>query len=312
MERDIILPFEELEPCCQKEIMQRKREAEIRKELKQYDRIDTKKHAKDNVFSLGDWSCDCCSHSADYPLLQQMRSQFQPPPNEDVNDSESVDSSDEEDFLDDFISASQQEALDAMRVAAAKLETAQKRGFGILVEDSAQHLLSLILDQPHPLLIHLYDPSSATCAIVDLALEQLSQRYLGTKCRRLRYYGAALLIDTLQLNTSGPCIICVRENVTVHVEKELSVKCVGEDVNATARELERILDNTHVLQHDAIAHKHQQTNNDSDEEEPNRYCDMKGCTRNFIHSHVGAQEDGGNALTLQENNIYDKDHFMRY
>ena len=101
----------------------------------------------------------------------------------------------------------------------------------------------------------------------------------------------------------------------VHVETELSLKCVGEDITATARELERVLDNTHTLRHDVITYQRQQQNTEEDsDEEPNRFCDVKGCKRNFIHSHIGAasSQESRCALTLEENEIYDKQHFMRY
>jgi hypothetical protein len=38
VERDIQLPFEELEPCCQKEILSNKREKEFKEKIRAYDR----------------------------------------------------------------------------------------------------------------------------------------------------------------------------------------------------------------------------------------------------------------------------------
>jgi len=41
VERDIQLPFEEMEPCCQKEILSQQREQEFKKKIRAYDRSVT-------------------------------------------------------------------------------------------------------------------------------------------------------------------------------------------------------------------------------------------------------------------------------
>lgn len=77
---DDTLPFDELDPCCQKELEDESKRYAVAKRLKKYDRSNVRKNTVQSVFTgFQDYKkCGCCSIKAvDYPLLAQIKRQLE-------------------------------------------------------------------------------------------------------------------------------------------------------------------------------------------------------------------------------------------
>ncbi len=197
---DDILPFDQLDPCCQKEIENSKKQASItsilRKDDRSYRRVDLKKNAMTTLKNTKNMfgNCNCCQRSSDYPLLSSIRStsiycsDVLSNETSDQKDfgltKDEIDTDDEDFEMDDFLSEYEQERLQEMEEFNAKVTMASKLGFGSHLEDSYSHVSSMLSRVPS-LVLHEFDSSSPLCARVDFALEKLAQKFAGTIFRRV-------------------------------------------------------------------------------------------------------------------------------
>jgi hypothetical protein len=73
------LPFDELDACCQKEVLEERHKAAVSKRLRKFDRSNLRNNTVQSVFgSLQSYKqCGCCSLQAvDYPLLAKVKQQL--------------------------------------------------------------------------------------------------------------------------------------------------------------------------------------------------------------------------------------------
>ena len=150
------LPFEELDPCCQKEVLERKHYNEVSKKLRRTDqsqiRLDLRNKTFSNVWK--DSNCICCTKGlTDYYLLAQLKQQQQLEydelilKNDKLNESNDSQLSDNDSDLDDseFISEFEIEQRLKFEEYQETLKKAKTYGFGIHVEDTIDHIIYEIL-----------------------------------------------------------------------------------------------------------------------------------------------------------------------
>ena len=297
------LPFDELDPCCQKEIESDRRKAALARELRQTDRSNVRHDLVQTVFGAFGKNdrCGCCSQPAvDYPLLAQLRQKLSSSgsssssSSNDNNPADSEDKGDDEDDSDDGSYADllneltpfEEERLQQAAAAATRFEQATARGFGAHVEDSAGHVEALAA-QGAPLVCHLFNPTSSTSAVLDCALEGLARKYLGTRFRRVELSSAAQPFrDKWRLEDHGsawqPCLaVFARGQLaasTCQLERFAGSADLGSDgelplmverVRLCASEAEKFLDNARALEEDLTlaALRHAGYGNGEDDED---------------------------------------------
>lgn len=209
-ERDICLGFEELEPCCQKEILMQRKEMEFRKRIKEFDRSCTRNDTRDEVFTKIETlsHCHCCLSSRDYPLLKSLREGQCSTPQVSKDFSEDDDS----DFDDDYVSPQDALRLEQVKTNVLRSDNFHLLGYGLHVEDSAQHLIASLESVNGPAVIHLVDPNVNLCGYMDLALETISQKYMGCRFRRIMLRDSFPLLEYLKISElHEPSLLCWKD-----------------------------------------------------------------------------------------------------
>ena len=214
--------LDELHPCCIKEMENKKEHDRVTAQLKGVDRSHRRLEALNRTFadpwsSRKDMSCEHCMNSVDYPLLQKLKEEEAyykasaaelPELQNNLDNEGQSEGNDEDRIRDDEVSDDDSEfgdidfdddggLMDGLRAKmAAELEMKKKIreeavsiGFSRLVEDSTAHLGNLIAVYRQPIVLHIYDPASLPDARLELELEKLADRYLGTKFRRVNVKG---------------------------------------------------------------------------------------------------------------------------
>jgi hypothetical protein len=199
------LPWDELDPCCQQEILDKRRKAEVNSKLRVVDRSNDRMDARKRVFKLTAASCVCCLSPCDYPLLQELRAEnnsifcsdinidiskvAEPEQDEDGEDDEFVD------LLDDLVTPYEQERAQELQQRMEAHQLALSAGFGVHKMDSIDHVVQQI-SSTSDVVLHLCDPASYLGARIDLELEKLAAVYCGTLFRWIRC--SATVVDTLR------------------------------------------------------------------------------------------------------------------
>ena len=271
--------FEALDPCCQKEILSKRRAREVTKELQKDDRSTRRLDNLKRVFTpVSNNDCSCCKNPlADYYALSLLRStQYCQPitttsfqeqqENDNNNDS---DDSDNDSLLDDF----EDERKIELKVQIEKVNISKQIGYGIHQEDSIKHIDIHIKILPY-IVIHLYQDTELD-AYVDIALEKLSTQYYGTLFRRIHCRDIQLVkyIHTLltspssalsslsttsnisdnikqefiQGNISSSLLFFLNHKL-VYIHTDTTQYCTGTDPVREA-DLVRLLDAHHILSH---------------------------------------------------------------
>ena len=149
----------------------------------------------------------CCSTGrVDYDLLQEARCQFETksqPHNIQEDDGEINNSDSDADMdglLADFDDSAIIQAMLASRLQSAEAATqrvnhGKSMGYAIHAEESNLHLLQII-ELREPLVVHLYDPDDWLSVGIDMSLEVLAAKYVGTKFRRISLAKARLFCDS--------------------------------------------------------------------------------------------------------------------
>jgi hypothetical protein len=317
------LPFDELDPCCQKEIINERKKKEINSKLRNVDRSNNRLDAKHTVFSfVSGTSCHCCQMTTDYPALRKFRNMMESIHSDKIADEEEKeklsredDEDDDDEFDDDFLdldiplTAGEQERLLAVERFKQELEIAKKYGLGVYWEDSIEHIFEFISNPSIPLILHIYSPSSTQSAIIDYNIEKyLVESYLGSRFRRIAYSyellhssssssfsSSAVDIQTAweKYLSSNGSIICFKEGNIISYHKTLDE--LGEVSEDILTNLRRFFNNAHVLEttlpHPAVIFPNsasmKKVEGESEKEEEERYCDDPDCIKRFPHEHIG-------------------------
>jgi hypothetical protein len=209
------VPFEELDACCQKEVLLQRREKEFKERIKRYDRADHRKNLQKSVFSTIQTlqsRCHCCQNSGDYPLLTTLRPTHGSGHEEVVGEEESDDEFD----LGDYKSPSELWRIEQVKTLMVQRENLQTLGFSAHMRESAQHLIETIENFRVPIVLHIYFPDQRVSAYLDLALEHLSSKYLGTLFRRVLITDCGPLLAHFDLDPpSSPLLLAVDSSGTL-------------------------------------------------------------------------------------------------
>ena len=318
---DVSLPLDDLDPCCQKEILLERNRAAVSKKLRRHDKLNLRNDAVRSVFSGPQkyTECLCCrSQSVDYPLLAKVKRR--PDTQEKTTLVESREGSDEEESDEDdemwaglelgAMLPEEKERLFFMQENANMVQNALLMGYSKHIEDSIHHVNDMILEG-RSIVCHFNDINLVACAYIDHALEILATKYLGTLFRRIRVNDISASFRTTwncPFNVENPaaCLVVFTDGALtsctfdiLQFGEESAMKddalCVYVD------ELEKYLDHTGSLHlsgtETALQYGDQRISfeNDSDSgDEAEAYCDFVGCGRHFPHEHVG--EKGGSIL----------------
>eukprot|EP01031_Cornospumella_fuschlensis_P046678 gene46678-57166_t len=187
------VPFEYLDPCCQREILEKRHYNEVGDRLRREDRSQVRFDAQRTVFSnlgLGSIQCGCCRSNEDYAALRRLRKQLgeEEPTALDVRRDDDEDD-DDDSLLDEDIplTPDEQARMAALAQQMRRREMAEQSVLmlGKHVDESLPHVLSVIKKVPDlPVVLHVYE-DEVFSAMVDFLLEELAIRHLGTWFRRL-------------------------------------------------------------------------------------------------------------------------------
>lgn len=319
---DDTLPFDELDPCCQKEILEERNRTAVSQRLRKYDKLNTRHDARNAVFGglKKHKVCPCCiSQAVDYPLLARLRRDLKvdnkllSEVNEDHHDSDDTDDDDDDELWAglglDALTPEEEERLLLMRERASILEAASLMGFAMHNEDSITHINDMIAEG-RCIVCHIVNVNSLACAYVDHALEKLALRYLGTVFRRVN-----ITEDTDEFKKNWnirsedgaeACLSVFNGGSLTACTYDFKQFGEGNDSDSSEfvfylEELEKYLDNAGSLKISSgdtmisLTGGQYLDEEGSDDEKPESYCDLIGCDRHFPHEHIG--ENGGGTLS---------------
>lgn len=227
------IPFEELDPCCQKEVLAQRKEKEFKEKVKKFDRSNIRSNERKLVFSKISSlrRCECCLNSSDYPLLSSIRSEYNlevndnnvstknSQNNEDNNNHNNEnDNNDEDDDefdldLDDYKSPTELLRIEQFKTEMLRRENLQSLGFLVHLRESSNHLLKTIENfSSVPTIVHIYFSDEILSASLDLVLEKLSLKYIGTLFRRISITDCHAFLDHFQIPLpQSPILITIKE-----------------------------------------------------------------------------------------------------
>lgn len=328
---DDTLPFDELDPCCQKEILNKKRQKEVKSKLRTVDRSNQRWDAGNSVFTKVNfgWKCICCEENKGYDALLRFKASI---PESDTpvmkdsisslyKDSGEDDSEDDlDELLNDFnipITVYEVERIQRVQKRLCDEELATQYGLNKHVEDSPVHIQQYVDQSNHiPLILHIYQSDSIQSAKVDYLLEsKICRLYLGSRFRRIA-------LSTLRLagssNPSHPWItdslLERKGNILCFQAKKLAysfdrLEELGEHIDDVERNLLRHLHNTHCLREELpgsellqmLSRELGMKSSETEEaEEEDRYCDDPGCVKQYPHEHVGKASNSASFARVKQ------------
>jgi hypothetical protein len=310
------LPFDELDPCCQKEIINQRKKREVDGKLGKVDRSTARIKAKKQTFSFqayGKNKCFCCQQTTDYAALASFKRRFETgreqeneDDNNEIKDERNEESDEDDDLLDFEIPLTAEEQLRMMEVKQYQenLQIAKDYGLSVHWEDSLDHILEFTEHPSIPLILHVYQKTSTMSAMIDYAIEDsLCGKYLGTRFRRIEYSYALITDERLekwksQISDEG-AILCFKQGNLVTALSNYS-KEFGDHPEDVARNLIKHLDFAHVLQSTfpdvriifpEDSRMKPSNTDDEGEEEADKYCDDPDCLKRYPHEHVGRRSN---------------------
>lgn len=345
------LEFDELDPCCQRELIQKRREVEIKARLRTTDPSLSKEAITENVFRRVQTNylyttCRECAMPSDYPLLTSLKLSLNAPSSKlssrtDIvrtsdlstkKNSDESESSDGSDFDDDFVSPYEQELRQKFLEKMADDNFKSSIGLRIHIKDTADHISQLIKKREN-VVVHIYDQSDPRCAELDLSLEQAALRYSYTRFRRLPLstIDSEIFAKSFNLPPHIVMMVCfVGGSVSSHTTDLAQLVPDGE---IGSEFLHRFLGNSKVLEDsnvtdlflygqmlvntgDSVNLLRQQNSGeeevDIDEES---FCEVKGCGKRYAHSHIGSGTAGGHSLIGNSmgpgSEALDKDYYLK-
>lgn len=316
------LPFDELDPCCQREILEQKHRNEVSSKLRNVDRSNVRYDAHASVFcgvnGANLWSCHCCSSRKDYDTLLKLRlrmnaeEEAENEMNKDSDAGSGASDDDSDDELLDFdipLTGFEKERMMEMELRVQKLHTAKAFGLAQHLEDSLDHCMFYIDQKSIPMVLHIFQPSSEQCAMIDWIIEtNLCEQFPGTRFRRLEYNSLLIRDERItsrrwdsKISVNGS-IICIRNGDIVTTTSNLDQ--LGEEETDIRNNLRRFLDQAHVLESDIPPVSLLQLSSASlpseeadDQRDDARYCDDPDCTKKYQHEHVAKRDADGKLLT---------------
>jgi hypothetical protein len=319
------VPFEELDSCCQKEVIHRRRYNEVTAKLRTGDRSYERLDVVRNVWK--GMQCGCCRVSQDYPILNRLRMQresMQQDPSE-AKENEDAESESDSDFDDDFISTFEQERKDEMEKFRFNTENSKAMGFASHLEDSLEHVASDIVGGM-TVVLHLCNSNEELCGEMDLLLERLSAKYLGTRFRRVLYDDISTNLSAkmstlgilgfnkhIEFVSAQGTLLCFRGASLVTSTSSLSI-FTNSDGELYEAEVVKYLDGAGVLETEvssqtwciftagagaagARAGLFSRRNEDNEDDgitaatDREMYCDDPECTKRYAHEHVGGAKN---------------------
>lgn len=210
--------FDQLDPCCQRELEDRKKAATIKAQLRtidrSYERYDMFKKTVDEIRENNNLYCPCCSDengtpNKDYKALADLRYDISGSI-KDVNDDnidhkgeyetnsnlnfDGDDDSDNDSEWGDLLNNINNEIgeteyeIELKQKASeniTKKELLSMLGYTHHKEDTVQHIVDIMRNQSIKFIVlHLYHPHRM-CAQIDMALEHLAIKYSATLFKRI-------------------------------------------------------------------------------------------------------------------------------
>ena len=316
------IPFELLDPCCQKDVLEKRRAKEVKERLGTTDPSVRKEKQLQSVFTnLSKTStCHACCTHTDYPMLMQVRAEVQAEQEALQHAGHSSDSDSDYDFGDEFESAMEKEMKAKMVQRNQLLELKRRVGLGVHVEESEAHALDLI-DAGSRVVLHLYDPRSSCCARIDISLEDAAKRYSATKFRRISMSIAAEKICPMfMLPMDTALVACfMDQHLVTYTSNEAELVPGGE---ISSKNLFRFLDNSKVVTDDdaegllmPMTLDYNENSSDEDmDEDSNEYCGVPGCRKKYRHTHIATSSEGGsNAFSGADagSEVFDENYFSK-
>jgi hypothetical protein len=304
------IPFEELDGCCQKEVLSKRRHKAVTAKLrvgdKSFARIDERNRVLKNVWKES--QCPCCKDSQDYELLAKLRARRDEAMfcsvidgaaggrgSEPLSDSES-----DSDFDDDILASFENDRKMQFEMQRQKFETAQSLGFACHLEDSIDHISSEVA-LGLPIVVHIYNAGSLVCGKLDLLMEALSMKYIGTRFRRLAYSGEVAASDTLLAYgvqsssfTARGSILCFQSKFLKVASATLEPFVYEDDI--LEGEVERFLSAAHMLEQEPpnpLMFAGTIIAPPEEEDDEQVYCEDPDCTRRYPHEHIGRKNVAG-------------------
>lgn len=281
------VPFEYLDPCCQKEILERRHYNEVGQSLRTVDRSQRRLDAAGTVFANLDkigWSCGCCLSEKGYSSLDRLRRRLGGTQSEKAGSASNSDADgdrereserrgeeeedvdeDEDDLDDDFaipLTAQEQERLNQIATAQQNRQLAESSPLRLAkhLDESVDHLLQLIdvlLDVS--IVVHIYQDDDRS-ALIDYVLEAaLAPRYFGTMFRRVSCSSAMSSSSESRLRSEvaecfsnalvnhHPCIMVFRGRQRVLLLNSNELDGLGDSHDLVSRHLHTLLSHAHAL-----------------------------------------------------------------
>lgn len=328
------VPFEQLDPCCQKEVVNRQRHKEVTSILRATDRSQVRLDLMNNTWinsSFG--TCSCCSTSQDYRLLATLRAQ-------EIAELEGIDTlrtkdddDSDDDSLDDDDFKSEYELEQARRFEEHRIDVmrAQSFGLGRHVEDSLDHIAADIssgtIQGTIPTVVHVFNPSVMACGAMDLLLEKLSEKYLGTRFRRVAYsmdltsqqLWSSVGVHNSSRSSSDGCLLCFSH-------KRLNTMMLSFDDFTCGdillpEEVIKFLHNSKVLcvelplnltlpagvtrSSNSSSSSSSSSLHEKEDVEAESYCDDPDCTKRYAHEHIGVRVAGSGSSVFRSGGALD-------
>jgi hypothetical protein len=308
--------FDELDPCCQKEIDMNVKKERIRKELRKTDRsnkrFDMQTKVLNDLREFKNSGCSCCRNPdtvKDYPLLAKLRNSklmvqedFEENKGSEVADSDqSDDEYDEYDELlnDNSLTAYDNERLEDLRTKQLQLKRVAVFGLGKHTEDSLEHI-RFIVQNKYCFVLHCYDSEAQIDAEMDLLFDELALTYSGTFFRRLPLDGACtrFLLEfssshDLSRTDEAGMLVLFRDG---KLDKIMPVNSFGGEPDSSSirrGDLVNYLDKCKILvEPDAIFAKscsilvNEYDDEEEEEVDRRRYCSESQCDKDYPHEHI--------------------------
>lgn len=298
------IAFEDLDTCCQKEVLSNRRHKEVTAKLRVGDRSQLRNDARDSVFTnlFTGSRCGCCSTSKDYPMLALIRSKAGKLDSVENEQADEHDESDSDlDLDDDYISPFELERRNEFERIQLVIKNAKDYGYAEHLDDSVDHILADVLADTSYVL-HVYNPSELLCGELDYLLEKLSLKYLGTKFRRIAVSFSQDILNKFQ-------VVGVSSATLSHSGTLLSFH--NKYLTASSTTFTEFSDGHHIYEEDVVKFLHggralstevpqcfevnasshggllNATITESAQEDEEVYCDDPDCTRKYKHEHVG-------------------------
>lgn len=301
-----------LDPCCARELDDRRKALSMRQKLEAVDRSTEKIKLLASIYS--DVCCLChdpkCG-SDEYPLLAELRGRISQPANQEcavadwceqihINSSKNaseneaeLDQSDDSDaeldalLGDGFTSSFEIERLEEMNRFLSLQQQAQAHGFGKHRLFPHEDITIAFLKKCPRVVCHVVDESSRLCARIDLHLEQIAPLFLGTAFLRVRRFANDSLLAFLRVR--GSSLVVVSAGVPTACCQNLTQ--FGDDENLARDSLDSWLRNTGILVSQPQPHEWAEISfRDGEAEECDGIeyfdCGRSGCRRTYQHDHI--------------------------